>query len=91
MSKFYANTNMLLRNYVKCYLFKAYCCNLYCPTFRYNSMKTTIKNLKIGYSKSARRPLGLSSHNSARGMFKNLSVSSLGNGLIFLTMFYNGY
>ena len=81
MSKLCANGNMLLRNYVKCYLFKTYCSNLYCSPFRYNSIKTAMKNLKIGYSKSFRRPLGLSSHNNVKGMFKNLSISSFGEWL----------
>ena len=44
MRKCYANANMLLRKFVecspdvKCYLFKTYCCNLYCATFWYDSI-----------------------------------------------------
>ena len=51
--RFYANTNMLLRKFVKCspgvkcYLFKTYCCNLYCAPFWYVSTKTAMKNLKV--------------------------------------------
>ena len=43
MRKCYANANMLLRKFVmcspdvKCYLFKTYCCNLYCAPFWYDS------------------------------------------------------
>ena len=32
---------------VKCYLFKTYCCNLYCAPFWYDSTKTALKNIKI--------------------------------------------
>ena len=50
--RFYANTNMLLRKFVKCspdakcYLFKTYCCNLYCAPFWYDSTKTAMKKLE---------------------------------------------
>ena len=50
--RFYANTNMLLRKFVKCspdvngYLFKTHCCNLYCAPFWYDSTKAAMKNLK---------------------------------------------
>ena len=80
--RFYANTNMLLRKFVKCspdvkcYLFKAYCCNLYCAPFWYESTKTAMKNLKFAYNNSLRRLLGLPSHNSASSMFVNLSIPS---------------
>ena len=76
--RFYANTNMLLRKFVKCspdvkcYLFKTYCCNLYCAPFWYDSTKTAMKNLKVAYNNSLRRLLGLPSHNSASSMFVNL-------------------
>ena len=53
---------MLLRKFVKCspdYLFKTYCCNLYCAPFWYNSTKTTMKNLKVAHNNSLRRLLGL--------------------------------
>ena len=82
--RFYANTNMLLRKFVKCspdvkcYLFKTYCCNLYCAPFWYDSTKTAMKNLKVAYNNSLRRLLGLPSHNSASGMFVNLNIPSFG-------------
>ena len=82
--RFYANTNMLLRKFVtcspdvKCYLFKTYCCNLYCAPFWYDSTKTAMKNLKVAYNNSLRRLLGLPSHNSASSMFVNLNIPSFG-------------
>ena len=59
MTKCYANTNMLLRGFmkcspdVKCYLFKRYC-NLSCARFWYDSTKTDMKNLRIAYNYSLR-------------------------------------
>ena len=56
--RLYANTNMLLRKFVKCspdvkyYLFKTYCCNLYCAPFWNDSTKTEMKNLKVAYNNS---------------------------------------
>ena len=52
MRKCYPNVSMLLRKFVKCspdvkcYLFKTYCCNLYCAPFLYDSTKAVMKNLK---------------------------------------------
>ena len=63
---------------VKCYVFKTYCCNLYCAPFWYNSTKATMKKLKVAYNISLRRLLGLPSYNSASGMFVNLNISSFG-------------
>ena len=71
MRKCYANANMLLRKFVKCspdvkcYLFKTYCCKLYCAPFWYDSTKAAMKNLKVAYNNSLHRLLGLPSHNSA--------------------------
>ena len=71
MRKCYANANMLLRKFVKCspdvkcYFFKTYGYNLYCAPFWYDSTKAAMKNLKVTYSNSLRRLLGLPSHNSA--------------------------
>ena len=65
MRKCYANANMLLRKFVKCspdvkcYLFKTYCCNLYCAPFWYDSTKAAMKNLKVAYNNSLRRLLGV--------------------------------
>ena len=47
--KIYANTNLLLRKFskcsvdVKCYLFKAYCSNLYCAPMWFDCTKTALK------------------------------------------------
>ena len=85
MKKCYANANMLLRKFVKCsldvkfYLFKTYCCNLYCAPFWYDSTKAAMENLKVAYNNSLRRLLGLPSHNGASGMFINLNIPSFGN------------
>ena len=63
MRNCYANANMLLRKFVKCspdvkcYLFKIYCCNLYCAPFWYDSTKADMKNLKVAYNNSLRRLL----------------------------------
>ena len=81
--RFYANTNMLLRKFVKCSpdvkcCFFKYCCNLYCAPFWYDSTKTAMKNLKVAYNNSLRRLLGLPSHNSASSMFVNLNIPSFG-------------
>ena len=65
MRKCYANTNMLLRKFVKCspdvkcYLFKTYCCNLYCAPFWYDSTKAAMTNLKVAHCNSLRRLLGI--------------------------------
>ena len=82
MRKCYANANMLLRKFVKCspdvkcYLFKTYCCNLYCAPFWYDSTKAAMENLKVAYNNSLRTLLDLPSHNSASDMFVNLNIPS---------------
>ena len=49
--KFYAQNNMLLRNFcyytnnVKCTLFKSLCANMYCCPLWFNSTSSTIKKL----------------------------------------------
>ena len=65
MRKFYANANMLIRNFskcsvnVKCYLFKTYCSTMDCSALWFNSTKTALTKLKIAYNNSLRRLLGL--------------------------------
>ena len=44
----------------------------------HESTKTAMKNLKVAYNNSLRCLLGLSSHNSASGMFINLNIPSFG-------------
>ena len=52
---FYAQTNMLLRDFryctndVKCTLFKSFCANMYCCPLWFNSTSSTIKKLKTSY------------------------------------------
>ena len=61
--KFYAQTNMLLRNfryctnYVKCTLFKSFCANMYCCSLWLNSTSSTFKKLKTGYNSALRKLL----------------------------------
>ena len=70
--KFYAQTNMLLRNFryctndVKCTLFKSFCANMYCCPLWFNSTTSTIKKLKTSYN-SALRNLLLNNSLSATG------------------------
>ena len=81
MRKCYANANMLLRKFVKCspdvkcYLFKTYCCNLYCAPFWHDSTKAAIKNLKVAHNNSLCRLLDIPRYNSASGMFVNFEYS----------------
>ena len=86
---------MLLRKFVKClpdvkcYLFKTYCCNLYCAPLWYDSTKTAMKDSKVGNNNSLRRLLGLSSYNSASGMSVNLNILSFGelySGNMFISL-----
>ena len=48
--KFYAQANMLLRNFrycsneVKCSLFKSFCTNMYCCPLWFNSTSSSVKN-----------------------------------------------
>ena len=50
--KFYAQANMLLRNFrycsneVKCSLFKSLCTNMYCCPLWFNSTSSSVKKLK---------------------------------------------
>ena len=66
--KFYAQANMLLRNFrycsvdVKCMLFRSYCTNMYCCPLWFNSTSNNIKKLKASYNGVLRRLLLMSSH-----------------------------
>ena len=57
--RFYANTNMLLRKFVKCspdvkcYIFKTYCCNSVCKKFQVTGAKVAPVNLIYGSHFSA--------------------------------------
>ena len=61
--KFYAQANMLLRNFrycsneVKCSLFKSFCTNMYCCPLWFNSTSTGVKKLECSYNSVLRRLL----------------------------------
>ena len=61
--KFYAQANMLLRNFrycsddVKCMLFRSYCTNMYCCPLWFNSTSSSIKKLKANHNGALRRLL----------------------------------
>ena len=84
MRKLYVNANMLIRKFskcsinVKCYLFKTYCSTMYCSALWFNSTKTALSKLKIAFNNSLRRLLSLPKYNSAREMFINLGILSIG-------------
>ena len=84
MRKFYANADMLIRNFfkcsvnVKCYLYKTYCSTRYCSALGFNSIKTALTKLKIAYNNNLHRLLGLPEYNSASEMFVNLNILSFG-------------
>ena len=73
--KFYAPTNMLLRNFryctndVKCTLFKSLCANMYCCPLWFNSTSSTIKKLKTSYNSALRNLLLIKKPYSASTMF----------------------
>ena len=74
--KFYAQTNMLLRNFryctndVKCTLFKSFCANMYCTCcpLRFNYTSFTIKKLKTSYNSALRNLLLIKKPYSASTM-----------------------
>ena len=61
--KFYAQANMLLRNFrycsneVKCSLFKSFCTNMYCCPLWFNSTSSSVKTLTCSYNSVLRRLL----------------------------------
>ena len=80
MRKMYANANVLLTKFskcwinVKCYLFKTYCSNLYYAPMWFDCTKTALKKLKVACNNSLRRFMGLPFHNSASKMFVNCGM-----------------
>ena len=80
--KFYAQTNMLLRNFryctndVKCTLFKSFCANMYCCPFWFNSTSSTIKKLKTSYNSALRNLLLIKKPYSASTMFITHGIPS---------------
>ena len=79
--KFYAQANMLLRNFryrsvdVKCMLFKSYCTNMYCCPLWFNST-SSIKKLKASCSGVLRRLLLIDKPYSASEMFVTHHIPS---------------
>ena len=82
--KFYAQANMLLRNFrycgreVKCMLFKSFCTNMYCCHLWFNSTSSSIKKLKSSYNSVLRRLLCIrrSMPYSASEMFVSCGIPS---------------
>ena len=64
--KFYAQANMLLRNFrycsneVKCSLFKSFCTNMFCCPLWFNYTSSCVKKLKCSYNSVLRRLLCIS-------------------------------
>ena len=80
--KFYAQANMLLRNFrycsvdVKCMLFRSYCTNMYCCPLWFNSTSCSIKKLKASYNGVLRRILLIVKPYSASEMFVTHNIPS---------------
>ena len=51
---------------------------MYCSIMWYNCTVTAMKILRIAYSNSLRRLLGIPKHNNASGMFVQLNIKSFG-------------
>ena len=79
--KFYAQANMLLRNFrycsvdVKGMLFRSYCTNMYCPLW-FNSTLSSIKKLKASCNGLLKRLLVIVKPYSASEMFVTHNVPS---------------
>ena len=80
--KFYAQANMLLRNFrycsddVKCMLFRSYCTNMYCCSLWFNSTYSSIKKLKTSYNGVLPRLLLIVKPYSASEMFVTHGIPS---------------
>ena len=80
--KFYAQANMLLRNFRycfnddKCMLLRSYCINLYCCPLWFNSRSSSIKKLKASYNGVLRRLLLIVKPYSASEMFVTHGIPS---------------
>ena len=79
---FYAQANMLLRNFrycsddVKCMLFRSYCTNMNCCPLWFNSTSSSIKKLKASYNGVLRRLLLIVKPYSASEMFVTHGILS---------------
>ena len=80
--KFYAQANMLLRNFrycsieVKCNLFKSFCTNMYCCPLWFNSTSSSVKKLKCSYNSVLSRLLCIRMPYSASAMFVTHGILS---------------
>ena len=87
MRKYYAGVNTLIRRFyacsydVKCYLLWSYISNMYCGQFWFNSTKYCLNKLRVAYTNSCRRLLGLPMRNNASGMFVQYNILSFGEFL----------
>ena len=88
MRKYYANANMLLRNFsycsldVKCCMFKSYFSTMYCSSMWFDSIQhyTSMKKMKIAYN-GLKRLLNLPKYSNASEMFVILNVLCFGEQL----------
>ena len=80
--KFYAQANMLLRNFryctndVKCTLFKLFCANMYCCPIWFNSTTSISKKLKTSYNSAFRNLLLIKKPYSASTIFITHGIPS---------------
>ena len=80
--KFYAQANILLRNFcyctndVKCMLFKSFCANMYCCPLWFNSTSSNIKKLKTSYNSALRNLLLIKKPYSTSTMFITFGIPS---------------
>ena len=63
-------------SHVKCDLFKAFCCNMYCSHLWSNLKNDALRRLIVGYNHSFRIIMKYSRHCSASGMFVFSDVPS---------------
>ena len=80
--KFYAQANMLLRNFrycsneIKCSLFKSFCTNMYCCPLWFNFTSSSVKKLKCSYNSVLRHLLCIRMPYSASAMFVTHDIPS---------------
>ena len=80
--KFYAQANILLRNFrycsneVKCSLFKSFCTNMYCCPLWFNSTSSSVKKMKCSYNSVLPCLLCIRMPYSASAMFVTHGIPS---------------
>ena len=78
----YARSNGFIKNFyacspvVKCDLFKAFCCNMYCSHLWCDYKNDTLRRLIVGYNHSFRIIMNYPRHCSASGMFVSNGIPS---------------